>query len=136
MPSWLTLTNIWLYNMTSMKQLSATEKQQHAMYDFWSSSHAMAMADLVLALARDTSKTVERGVPSATPNPSETAALATACQFMERLCILYVHPLLPREMPRNAQVDHNQQLVLQSPSLMPSTALMLAAVAYTWPEKK
>jgi hypothetical protein len=41
MPSWLTLTNIWLYNMTSMKQLSATEKQQHAMYDFWSSSHAI-----------------------------------------------------------------------------------------------
>jgi hypothetical protein len=136
MPSYLIVTVMGLNNMTDLlRQSTATQQQQQQLdpYGFRSCSHALAVTDCVLALARHISSTIG---PTGSPEPGDIFALATACDCMERLCVFFLHPLLLMRMPHDAQLDPSQQQVLMSPSVMASTALVLAAVAYTWPAEQ
>jgi hypothetical protein len=138
LPSYLVVILMGLKSMTDLlRNSSATQQQQQQWdpYGFWSCSHALAVTDYVLALARHISSTIG---PTGRPEPGDVLALATACDCMEELCVFSLNPLppVPTGVPQDAQLDPAQQQVLMSPSLMPSIALVLAAVAYTWPAEQ
>lgn len=133
--SCLVQTGGWLHNMTQeLRQPDVSGRKQDCP-EVFSSDYALALADLVLALARDISGNLG---PTDSPSCAMWAPLVSACDQMQWLWCLHVRHLVPhcKELRHDAHLKPEVQQVLLSPSLVPSLALVLAAVAHTWPAER
>jgi hypothetical protein len=127
-----------LRQMTAMLRQPDVTGRTYNCPEVLTHKHALALADIVLALARDISANL--GADSSR-RTAMFNALVMACEYLQELCGLYVHCLLPRcdspaELLHDVCLKPDVQQVLLSSSLGPSLALVLAAVAHTWPAEQ
>jgi hypothetical protein len=94
----------------------------------------VAMADLVLALARATSRKVGQLGPTGSPDPRELQALVQAFECMEAFGAAHLHSLVKEEV--HGQPTPDLQQLLLSRSVMPCITLVLASAAYAWPAEQ